>query len=224
MSRRAMLSATTVASAVAVVGPVPAAEGTTASGVGEAVRTWRGSTTANGWPVCEAPPLVAVEGTPLHVRLCSPDVIELLTHCIRRYFYEIDDTILPAELTTWVSDRGVEADFGSNRLSGTAVSIKPGWYPIGAVDGLPARDVTVLRDILADCEGVVAWGGDLQPAKHSHLEVVLGPTDPRVAAVAAKLRRWSTRPDKGAGVTVDPFSTARRDRARVVMRAQQRLL
>ncbi|CAM5444310.1 hypothetical protein SCANM124S_03807 [Streptomyces canus] len=71
------------------------------------------------------------------------------------------------------------------------MAIRPLYYPLGAdkATGMTEQERTVVRDILADCQDVVAWGGDLDPVKESkrnprprrrkHRRVRAGPHPPR---------------------------------------------
>lgn len=76
----------------------------------------------------------------------------------------------------------------------------------------------VVRDILADCEGVVRWGGDEEVPKESHFQIDVGPTDARLKAVAAKVGGWADSPGLGAG-TGDAFDP---DRRRATRRSERR--
>ncbi|MEV6289130.1 hypothetical protein AB0M41_01565 [Streptomyces sp. NPDC051896] len=67
----------------------------------------------------------------------------------------------------------------------------------------------VVADILADCEGVVAWGGDLKPVKQSHFHIDVKPGDARLKRLVARIRGWNDTPGKGAG-SIDAFAPARR--------------
>src|SRR3954469_370817 len=61
-------------------------------------RRWSGSRSANGWSVLANCPEHAVEGSDLTVRLRDGAAATVLLHCLRRYLYEIDDTVRAAEL------------------------------------------------------------------------------------------------------------------------------
>ncbi|WP_331741780.1 glycoside hydrolase domain-containing protein [Streptomyces sp. NBC_01006] len=74
-------------------------------------------------------------------------------------------------------------------------------YPLGARDGLFPHELVVVRDILADLEGVVQWGGDSTPAKESHFGIAVRPGDARLRRVASKIRGWDATPGVGAGAT-----------------------
>lgn len=59
--------------------------------------------------------------------------------------------------------------------SGTAIAIHPVLYPDGSKDGFFPHETVVVQDILADCEGVVRWGGDEKVSMESHFQVDVPP-------------------------------------------------
>jgi hypothetical protein len=184
--------------------------------------TWGSDVTANGWPVVPPPAPVKVEGTNIALSVLPGAVAAVLLHCVRRYHYEVDHSLAQTDILGHVSDRRIAAAFEGNHLSGTAVAVRPTWYPVGVAGGFLARDVVVIRDILADCEGVVRWGGDLNPMKESHFQIDVGRDDPRLRRVADKIEQWRLRPGKGAGSALDPFTAERRTVARSLAAVQRR--
>ncbi|MEU5092348.1 hypothetical protein [Streptomyces sp. NPDC021356] len=111
--------------------------------------------------------------------------------------------------------------YESNHLSGTALVIRPAAYPLGVEGGLYPRELTVARDILAELDGVVAWGGDFTVPKESHFEIAYAPGHPKVKGVARKIDGWNTGPgNEGAGAT-DAFDPGRRTRAEAFARSHR---
>ncbi|CAM5630015.1 Lipoprotein OS=Streptomyces antimycoticus OX=68175 GN=SSPO_062030 PE=4 SV=1 [Streptomyces antimycoticus] len=79
---------------------------------------------------------------------------------IRRFHYEIDE-LRKGEVAGWRSPGTVRKGLPEGILaSGTAVRIRPGHYPPGVKGGFFPQQEVVLRDILAELDGVVRWGGD----------------------------------------------------------------
>lgn len=181
-----------------------AALGTTALGTAAqatpAGTTWPGRTSVNGWPVLTADGVeeFRIEGSDLSVRL-APAAAPVLLHVVRRFLYEVESRLEPGEVTGHVTSRRVAARYESTYLSGSGIAIRPLFYPLGAKDGFFDHEKAVVRDILADCDGVVAWGGDLDPVKESHFHLTEPPASARHLAVAGKLRRWDDLPGRGAG-------------------------
>ncbi|MFD5508500.1 hypothetical protein ACFWIB_12105 [Streptomyces sp. NPDC127051] len=164
-------------------------------------KTWKGKTGANGWQVLSSAPVHRVEGTGgVQFSAVAGDVATVLTHVVRRFHYEID-ALRDGEVTGHTANREVAAPYESNHLSGTAIAIRPLRYPLGARDGLFPHELVVVRDILADLEGVVQWGGDSTPAKESHFGIAVRPGDARLRQVASKIRGWDATPGVGAGAT-----------------------
>ncbi|MFC9678472.1 hypothetical protein [Streptomyces sp. NPDC056948] len=189
---------------------VPAAGAAVAA---PAERAWKGTTSQNGWPVVDQAVTHRVEGTNVDVPLVEGDVATVLLYVARRYAYEID-MLRPEEVRGHTADRHIGAPFESNHLSGTAIAVRPLFYPLGAdaSTGMTEQERTVVRDILADCEGVVAWGGELAPVKESHFQIAVAPGDTRLARLARRIKGWDAAPGQGAG-SIDAFAPARIRRA-----------
>lgn len=68
----------------------------------------------------------------------------------------------------------------SNYSSETAIAIRPNTYPLGISGGLFPHELIVIRDILAEYDGVVRWGGDERVPKESHFQVDVPPGDARI--------------------------------------------
>jgi len=144
---------------------------------------------------------VPVEGTGLTVRLLAGPVATVLVYAARRFHYEID-TLRAGELV------GVP--------DGTAIDIKPGWYPPGITGGLFPHQLIVVRDILAECDGVLRWGGDRKTRPvESRFEIAVRASDPRVREVARRLGRRASEP--GAQMA-QPFTPARLKKAEALRR------
>jgi hypothetical protein len=173
-----------------------------------------GQASPNGWPINAGVNAGGgvwtrpIPGTGLQLDLLIGDVETILVHVIRRFHYELA-TLRPGELIGYRSPSGV-AGHELNHASGTAVDIRPRLYPSGVSGGFFPAEVALLRDILADCEGVVRWGADFKTPQESHFQIAVGPDDPRVHAIASKIRLWNGDPAKGAGILYDPADPGRR--------------
>jgi hypothetical protein len=144
---------------------------------------------------------VAVEGTGLSVRLLAGPAATVLVHVARRFHYEID-TLGAGDL---VGDS-----------SGTAIDIRPGFYPVGVTGGFLPHQVIVIRDILAECDGMLRWGGDnADSPTESHFAIALRATDPRLRALAERLDRRTSQP---GSEMARPFTAARMKKAETVRR------
>ncbi|WP_328780471.1 hypothetical protein [Streptomyces canus] len=159
-----------------------------------------------------------VPGTPLDVRVRMGDVETVLVHVIRRFHYDIDALGVrgePRPVEGWVPPSEIHDSRHpeSNLASGTAVVVRPGSYPLGARGGFTDAEELLVRDILADCEGIVRWGGSDRRPYEGLFYLNVKPGDPRLAKVASKLRDWDGAPGQGAGVLVDMTQPSRRRRA-----------
>ncbi|WP_406331686.1 hypothetical protein [Streptomyces sp. NBC_00203] len=155
-----------------------------------------------------------VPGAPVDVQVRMGDVETVLVHVIRRFHYEID-ALRKGDVVGWRTPGRVRKGLAeSNLASGTAVQIRPGSYPSGARGGFYPLQELILRDILADCEGVVRWGGDDRRPDESLFSIDVRPGDARLVQVAEKIRGWNFTPGLGSGVLVDPLQPARRKAAK----------
>src|SRR3954471_17565435 len=156
LSRRHMLAAAGMADAGTAVPAAPAAP---ASAAPKHPR-WSGRISQNGWPIVDGTKVatVKVEGSNAGVALLPGDVATVLLHVARRFHYEVD-ALASGDVSGHATTRTVTAAYESNYLSGTALAIRPNVYPTGSAGNLFPTELLVVRDILAECDGVVRWGG-----------------------------------------------------------------
>jgi hypothetical protein len=140
-----------------------------------------------------------VEGTDATVQLLPGPAATILRYAARRFHYEID-TLHPGDL---VGTRN-------------SLEIRPAWYAPGVTGGLLPHQVTVVRDIIAACDGLLAWAGDAPVPREGLFTLTVAPGHPRLRALAGRLSgsltggRRSSR--VGAGTAL-PYTEARRRRA-----------
>jgi hypothetical protein len=179
--------------------------------------TWTGSTSANGWPVLARANSFRIEGSTRSVRLADGDAATILLHVARRFNYEIS-TLRDGDVLGHTTDRHIAQPYESNYLSGTAIAIRPICYPVGASGLLYPAELTVVRDILAELDGTVSWGGDEKVAKESHFQIALPPGSTKIQAMARRIAGWNAGPGgQGAGA-VDAFDLNRMRAARQFQR------
>ncbi|MCE7006079.1 M15 family metallopeptidase [Kibdelosporangium philippinense] len=170
----------------------------------------------NGWAVqpqtAGALASHRIEGSNASVTLLSGAVATVLLHVARRFNYEIG-TLQDGDVTGYTAAvSGVP--FESNYRSGTAIAIKPACYPAGARGNLFPHEIAAVRDILAECEGVVRWGGDdKKTPKEGHFQIDVPQGSAALARVAGKIAGWDSSAGQGAGVPADVFAPARRKAA-----------
>ncbi|MEV6302038.1 hypothetical protein AB0M02_21670 [Actinoplanes sp. NPDC051861] len=116
-----------------------------------------------------------VEGSAATVALRRGDTAVLLLHAARRWHYEIAPI-----------DTG-EGGGITGHHTGTAVTLHPTAYPPGGSERPPAHQVAIVRDILADCGGTVAWGGDRTPAACGLFHIAVRPGDAGLRRAARRL-------------------------------------
>ncbi|MEU4762431.1 hypothetical protein AB0H12_04195 [Actinosynnema sp. NPDC023794] len=151
-----------------------------------------------------------VEGSNASVTLLSGPSAVVLLHVARRFHYEVG--ALGANDITGYAEPPAGTPFAADYRSGTAIALRPASYPAGATGGLFPHEVAIVRDVLAECEGVVRWGGDSRRTpKEGHFRVDVRPDDPALTRVAEKIGGWVDAPDRGA--PTDPFTPGRRQAA-----------
>ncbi|MFE7976148.1 hypothetical protein [Streptomyces shenzhenensis] len=203
LSRRRFIGATSGVAAAATLVNVSGATAASAD-----TQIWKNATSKNGWPVLDDATSYTIEGSGREVSLAEGDAATILLHVARRFHYEID-SLRVGDVHGWISSRKVTESYESNYLSGSAIAIRPVWYPARTKGNLYPNELVVVRDILAELDGVVAWGGDFKAPKESHFEIALKPGHPRVKGVARKIREWNNGPvSDGAGAT-DAFDPKR---------------
>ncbi|MFF0160186.1 hypothetical protein ACFYRY_22025 [Streptomyces sp. NPDC005263] len=222
LSRRRVLGATTALAGATVLGGLGSAPATAAdraatpAGSGKAT-AWTKARSANGWKILDEATSYGIEGSGRSVRLADGDAATILLHVARRFHYEIDQ-LRAGDVRGHRTSRQVEQPYESNYLSGTAIDIREPSYPLGARAGFYPQELVVIRDVLAELDGVVAWGGDFPVPKESHFEIALKPGHPKVKNIARKITAWNTGPgNEGAGAT-DAFDAARQKHARTFAR------
>lgn len=129
-------------------------------------------TSQNGWPVVTdsgaLTPLKWVTG-----RVLPGDVHAVFSELCRRFNAEVEP-ITQAHSWGWAYRpiRGASGGY-SNHASGTAIDLNAPRHPLGATGTFTAKQVTRIRAILADLDGVIRWGGDYSGRKDAmHFEVV----------------------------------------------------
>lgn len=211
-ARRSVLAAGAGAASVSALAPLSPAGAAGERRLERAMQAARdrvlvGRRSANGWEMergvgiggqlWERP----LSGTGGEFDVRSGDVEVVLTHVVRRFHYEVTE-LGPGDVVGFVSHRRVGRGHDSNHASGTAVDVLPTGYPAGLRGGFFPDQVAAIRDILTECRGLVAWGGDFTVPVESHFEISVGPQDGRLHMLATRFRAWSESPGRGPGVTV----------------------
>jgi len=222
ISRRGLLR---VAAGTGVLAVVSGTSITSALATAPSAGQWSGEVSANGWRIDPSSVTIHhVQGSAASLGLRRGDAGAVLLHVARRWHYEIAalDTGEGGGATGHTTRRTVGADFESNHLSGTAVALHPTAYPLNGSEGLWPYQESIVRDILADCDGTVVWGGDLTPVKVSHFHIAARPGDRALARVAARLDsvRITARRAQTAGAVADPAAPSRRAKVRSLHRPQ----
>ncbi|MGW7671144.1 hypothetical protein ACWGJX_29050 [Streptomyces sp. NPDC054775] len=224
VSRRTVLARAGIIAAAAAVTTLTPSVATAAP-----IKAWKGApagvpTSANGWPLEQQANHIStvwtrpVPGSGLEVDIRIGDAEAILLHVVRRFHYEVEQ-LHSVDIAGWQAiDELTKNAPESNLASGTAVRIRPGAAAQGSL--FPLQEV-VVRDILADCGGVVRWGGDDNLVDESLFYLDRGPNSHEVRDLARKLRHGEVTPGQGAGNAVDVMARSRRDRANRLAEVQR---
>lgn len=159
------------------------------------------SVSQNGWSVLTSAPAATIPWVTGRVR--PGDVATVFDYLGRRFNAEVEP-IRKGESWGWAyrAIRGATSGY-SNHASGTAIDLNAPSHPLGVRGTFSAREVSAIRAILKDLDGVVRWGGDYQNrADEMHFEINASAS--AVAIVAAKIRgdkapaprpAWKWNPD-----------------------------
>jgi hypothetical protein len=149
-----------------------------------------------------------VQGTDISVSLLRGPSATALLYAARRFHYEID-ALHPGDLVT--------------DASGTVLDIRPNWYPAGARDNFLPHQLTVVRDIVAQCDGLLSWGGDAPAPREGRFQLAVASADPRLRALAKRLDTDARTPSRRVGAgTALPFTPARLHHAESIRRTTTR--
>ncbi|MEU7908596.1 hypothetical protein [Actinoplanes sp. NPDC049118] len=192
------------------------------AGTASAAPPGAGQATGNGWPELSAGQAKnhRIEGSDATVALLPGATAMVLLHVARRFHYDVDE-LAAGEAAGHHSPAADGTVAGVNFRSGTALALRPGSYPAGAAGNLYPQQIAMVRDILAECDGVVRWGGDdASRPMEGAFYIDVPPGDARLKRLAARLEGWAKEADQGAGVVVDPAAPDRL-RASVALRRMQ---
>ncbi|MGG5257134.1 peptidoglycan-binding protein [Phycicoccus avicenniae] len=149
------------------------------------------ATSQNGWPAgsSSSVPLtrltVGAATFPAGVR--SGQVATVLGYVVRRYDREVERLV-----SGWCWGHAYRPIRGastlSNHSSGTAIDCNAPRHPLGKAGTFSAAQRSRIHAILADCDGVVRWGGDYSGRKDEmHFEIDVRPGDARLAALVKRI-------------------------------------
>ncbi len=176
-------------------------------------KPWTRSRSDNGWRIGGATQEYPIEGTDLRVTLAAGAPAVVLLHAARRINYELD-TLRAGDVVGLVSDRAVMSSHRSNLLSGTAIHVRPGFFPYGTSGNLFPDETVVLEDIVAESGGVLAWGGHLAVPDQGLIYLTGAPSSAVVEELADDLFEADRMNTAGGAGAIDAHDPARRSAAK----------
>ena len=165
----------------------------------------------NGWVVGKTASAIGVRsytvaGTSIHLTVRSGDVATVLMYLAARFNSEVQPLRAGQN---WGYEYRVNVNnpkTWSCHASGTAIDLNAVLHPNGAKKTFNAVQLKRLRKILADCNGVVYWGGDFSGVEDDmHFEINVPPgirgwrCSRHGSAASRHRRRSSPRPRSSSG-------------------------
>lgn len=150
-------------------------------------------TSYNGWPIGTPGSTIGVEryqipGTSFILPVRSGNVATVLMYVAGRFHREVEP-LLGGQLFGYDYRKNVNnTSVWSNHASGTAIDLNADLHPNTVKNSFSAAKVTAIHRILADCAGVVYWGGDYtRTVDAMHFEINVDSSDSRLPALATKI-------------------------------------
>lgn len=185
--------------------------------IGAAAALASATTLGDGLPAVAAPlqsPLpdqlrvTVVEGTDIEVSF-QDGAAGVLLYALQRLSLETD-LVAPGEVVTALNCDATLGRWAPHVAAGTGFLVRPDAYPRGRRGNLFESELAVVSDILAEFEGVIAWGGDSRRLPWEALYYLAAPGSSQARGRLAQLDEVA-----GASVgTIDAFQPERRQKAR----------
>jgi hypothetical protein len=155
------------------------------------------ATSQNGWPVATAgqQDTSTVAGVTFPNGVLRGDVATVLHYVARRFHAEVEP-LHAGWCWGWFVKNVAGSTSISNHASGTAIDFNAPAHPLGAAGTFSSTKQAAIHRIIADCDGVVRWGGDYSGRKDEmHFEINKG---------AAAVKALATRIREGENMDLTP--------------------
>lgn len=145
------------------------------------------ATSQNGWRANDRSLIASYTLPGGRVAVRKGDVATVLVYVGKRFDSEVEPLVWPG---IWgYAERPIRGSSTtlSNHASGTALDLNAPRHPLGKRGTFSKRQVRAIKRILADCEGVIRWGGNYRNRKDEmHFEINAGSA--AVRNLARKIR------------------------------------
>ena len=155
----------------------------------------------NGWKANDRSLIASYSVPGGRISMRKGDVATILVYVAKRFHSEVENLIWPGN---WgYAERPIRGSrTTSNHASGTAIDLNAPRHPLGKRGTFSKSQVRKIKKILADCGGVVRWGGNYSGRKDEmHFEINAGSA--RVREVARAIRAGK-KPGPSGGATASP--------------------
>lgn len=145
------------------------------------------ATSQNGWRANDRSLIASYSIPNDRIAVRKGDVATILVYVAKRFHSEVERLVKPGN---WgYAERPIRGSSTtlSNHASGTAIDLNAPRHPLGKRGTFSKKQVRAIKRILADCGGVVRWGGSyVSRADEMHFEINAGTA--RVRQVAQAIR------------------------------------
>jgi hypothetical protein len=156
----------------------------------------------NGWPLVVEAQLEPLAWLPNNARLLAGPVAQVLGYVARRFAARVEPITSTSTYRPNAIIAGTKAF--SNHASGTALDLNGGKHAMGESGTFAKIQVDAIRQILAECSGVLRWGGDyVSRPDEMHFEIRPGATAAQVAAAAAVLNPTNPPSEEDIMASID---------------------
>lgn len=155
----------------------------------------------NGWKANDRSLVASYKVPGGKIAMRKGDVATILVYVAKRFDSEVEKLVWPGN---WgYAERKIRGGASlSNHASGTAIDLNAPRHYLGARGTFSKSQVKKIKRILADCGGVVRWGGNYSGRKDEmHFEINAGSA--RVREVAKAIRAGK-KPGPSGGATASP--------------------
>lgn len=143
------------------------------------------SASQNGWPIKPASQTDLIVGGVNFGGVRSGSVFTVLAYVATRFHHEVEP-LRAGQCGAYNPRKIPGSDVWSNHASATAIDCNWQLHPLGARGTYSYRAHQTIERIVADCDGVVRWGGTYSTTvDEMHFEINKGAT--AVAALAKKI-------------------------------------
>ena len=131
----------------------------------------------NGWPLSPKRSRRRVPGSNAYIEVVTGKAGDILLY-VAEQFHKRVEPLRSADTGGYSYRKIAGTGVWSNHASASAIDLNWDLHPYGKRGTFSAKQVKAIREILAECAGVVRWGGDYSGSgvDEQHFEIVTSPS------------------------------------------------